>query len=287
MQESTKLGDDYPLEGISEEDLAVLSDSTSSHDRPDPASPISNETWSAFLQSSDDVAPPAPETTPAEPLSTLPLISDAATDDVFDENIDWDEAVTLTASNTDQDHEISTSGLTDSTPAHAINEPLTPFVRPVFPDCASDKAQIPGVSPQMVLRTCFRVGEMIGQTVKCHAQQQDVVFELYARVKQSERETLTRTQHFLLTDLFKDSPPYPRAQVAGWQKDSQLDKNAAHFLDLRGELELYWCLCRPDRDPRSTIGWTYTVLSIKPVDWDYVRQARNALFQARGLACSD
>ncbi|KAH7027907.1 uncharacterized protein B0I36DRAFT_328189 [Microdochium trichocladiopsis] len=125
---------------------------------------------------------------------------------------------------------------------------------------------------------------MISQTAKCHSQQQDVVFELYARVKQSERENLTRKQHFLLIDLFKATPPYPHAALTGWRNGGLFERQAGQFLGVCGEPKLYWCLCKPVKDPRAAIGWTYAILSIKPISWEHVQHARDDLFKARGMS---
>ncbi|KXJ86324.1 hypothetical protein Micbo1qcDRAFT_36262 [Microdochium bolleyi] len=290
--------DEYPLEGFTDKDFVFIADLADMTRAASPDSTVTllpsktdlHQAWTLIADHpSADIIPQSVITTPYRQSPGAPsLPPDIGDKDQFEEDIDWDTACSLTTSATPPDTKATTGSAqsigTSPETEHKDEFALSPFIRPPFPDIASSKVQVPGVSGQTVLRTCFRVGEMISQTAKCHTQQQDVVFEIYARVKQSERKTTTKIQHFSLTDLFKTQPPYPRASLAGWRAASDLDQQAADFLGSSGVLKLYWCLCRPVRDPRSTVGWTYTILSIKTVTWAHIQQAKDVLFHAHGMS---
>ncbi|EMD64503.1 hypothetical protein COCSADRAFT_199884 [Bipolaris sorokiniana ND90Pr] len=82
----------------------------------------------------------------------------------------------------------------------------TPIVRPPFPKPARDRSPIIGLSSNVVLRTCFRVGEAINQSHQASKSGQQMLIELYARVLTSERTE--KQQHFTFCDLFHAKPPY-------------------------------------------------------------------------------
>ncbi|KAI1260145.1 hypothetical protein F5Y18DRAFT_406402 [Xylariaceae sp. FL1019] len=167
--------------------------------------------------------------------------------------------------------------IVDSTVSADTGMPLSSFVRPPFPDRVRDRPFVPGASATTLLRTCFRIGVMISQTAWSHNHRQDVVFELYARVTYSNRETMSRKQHFQLVDLFKDQQPYPAATLANWKSGTQLEHDSAVFLDTHTGPRLCWCICKPLRDTNAAIGWTYTVLRIKETTWEQIEWAKRVV----------
>ncbi|KAI0405112.1 hypothetical protein F4802DRAFT_564409 [Xylaria palmicola] len=207
-----------------------------------------------------------------------------AFEDLLDEGVDWN-TVLANLSTTQDDSSLSPypktalagNEISDTSPALDEAGPLTAFVRPPFPGKVRDRPLIPGMSSTTLLRTCFRTGLMISETARCHNHQQDVVFELYAVVTYSSRETLVRKQHFQFADLYKDRQPYPAATLTDWRTGSQLDKDSSTFLDTREGPRLCWCMCKPMRDLKAAIGWTYTVLRIKEVDHEQIQWAKRII----------
>ncbi|KAI0450962.1 hypothetical protein F5B21DRAFT_408521 [Xylaria acuta] len=216
-----------------------------------------------------------------------------ASEDLLDEDVDWDTVlVNMDAIQRDSpvdpypELEILKRGNASMCTKKPVdfgshlNEAgtLTAFVRPPFPEKVRDRPSVPGLSSNTLLRTCFRIGMLIDQTTHCFNHKQDVVFELYARVTYSSRETLARKQHFQFVDLYKDQQPYPAAILANWRMGSQLDKDSSAFLDTSGGPRLCWCMCKSMKDSKAIIGWTYTVLNIREID-------REQLHWAKKIAC--
>ena len=56
-------------------------------------------------------------------------------------------------------------------------EPLKPFARPNFPSLVLDPSPVAGLSSQTYLRTCFRIGEMFKEGIRCATLGQDAVIE--------------------------------------------------------------------------------------------------------------
>ncbi|KAI1178364.1 hypothetical protein F4777DRAFT_538456 [Nemania sp. FL0916] len=209
--------------------------------------------------------------------------------DLLDEDVDWDAVLvgTKTAqrcSSTTLYHEIGVSQQpnpdvaaesvpVDYSPRIQELRPSAAFVRAPFPEKIRDRPSVPGMSSDTVLRTCFRIGVMVSQTLHCYNHQQDVIFELYARVTYSSRETSARKQHFQFVDLSKDQQPYPAATLTNWRIGSQLDKDSSIFLDTSSGPRPCRCMCKPVKEPKAAIGWTYTVLTIGEVSWEQIHWA--------------
>ncbi|KAI2621979.1 hypothetical protein GGS26DRAFT_594352 [Hypomontagnella submonticulosa] len=151
---------------------------------------------------------------------------------------------------------------------------LKPFVRSSFPERVPDRCTVPGLSSNTVLRTCFRIGEMVNQAARCLNHQQEVVFELFARVTYSNRESLERRQHFQFIDLFKDQRPYPTGILANWRVGSLIDRQSSAFVGISTGPQMCRCMCKPRREPKAPIGLSLVVLAIKEVDWTQVRLAK-------------
>ncbi|KAI0188790.1 hypothetical protein EV127DRAFT_313322, partial [Xylaria flabelliformis] len=216
-----------------------------------------------------------------------------ASEDLLDEDVDWD-AVMVNVDAIQRDSSIAPYPAypESSTPEHRNAcarkardlgshsngaRPLTAFVRPPFPDKVRDRPSVPGMSSNTLLRTCFRIDMMIKQTTYCYNHKQDVVFELYARVTYSSRETLTRRQHFQFVDLYEDREPYPAAILSNWRMGSQLDKDSSAFLDTSSGPRLCWCMCKPMRDSKAAIGWIYKVLNIREIGQEQLHWAKRII----------
>ncbi|KAI2633315.1 hypothetical protein GGS21DRAFT_544011 [Xylaria nigripes] len=291
--------DAYPLDDdISDDDIVQLLADSPNYVQENHIPPSSVQTWNHGSQSATEYdptlehSPPNPQDTDtiAPRMSTASAAGNTSvSDDLLDEDVDWNAVMTNTTviqagSNPDSYPGIDDyRNLTAGTYAHNSDDAclspdkggsLPPFVRPPFPEKVRDRPSVPGMSSNTLLRTCFRIGAMISQTARSFNHQQDVIFELYARVTYSNRESLARKQHFQFVDLFKDQHPYPAATLTNWRAGSQLDKDSLKFLDTSGGPRLCRCMCKPTRDPKAAIGWTYTVLSIKEIDWEQIRWVR-------------
>ncbi|KAI0973286.1 hypothetical protein F4678DRAFT_477754 [Xylaria arbuscula] len=290
--ESSNSSDAYPLdEDIAEDDIIQLLALPPKSVKETHIPPSSVQAWDHGSQSAAEYDPTL-KCSPPDPQEAGPNGTGTeqvpetwktnASEDLLDEGVDWNK--TLSA---DSCPNIDITRLVNMTvhatkPVNVRNysdeaQPLAAFSRPLFPEKVRDRPSVPGMSSDTLLRTCFRIGAMISQTVFCFNHQQNVVFELYARVTYSSRETLSRKQHFQFVDLFKDQQPYPAATLTNWRTDSQLDKDSSAFLNTRSGPRLCWCMCKPMRDSKAAIGWTYTVFKIKEISWKQVRWAKRII----------
>ncbi|KAI8635614.1 hypothetical protein F5Y19DRAFT_461202 [Xylariaceae sp. FL1651] len=300
----TDSNDDYPLdEDLADEDIIGVLANPSGPVHENHIPPSSVQEWDHESRSAAEYDPtlqyssPRPagkmdtNVTVLEPLPSIQGIL-VTSEDLLDDDIDWnavfsDPSVFRRDSSVDSSFEIeasasknpgiSTKETKEVYPRPDESGPMPPFVRPSFPERVRDRPLVPGLSSETMLRTCFRIGMMINQTARCFNHQQDVVFELYARVTYSNREVLARKQHFQFVDLFKDQQPYPAATLTGWKAGSQLDRDSSRFLDISGGPRLCWCMCKPMKDPKATLRWTYTVLAIKEVDWEQIRWVKRLI----------
>ncbi|KAI0469067.1 hypothetical protein F4859DRAFT_488452 [Xylaria cf. heliscus] len=296
------LSDAYPLDDdIADDDIIQLvantKDSVEEHHIP----PSSIQGWDHESRSAAEYdpnlkySPPNPEEAGTSTAQVEQVHSNwqvEASEDLLDEDVDWDTVlVTMDTMQKDssvsrypeletpkrRDQSMCVKKHNDCSSYLNEAEPLTVFVRPPFPEKVRDRPFVPGMSSNTLLRTCFRIGAMISQTAYCFNHTQDVLFELYARVTYSSRETLARKQHFQFVDLYKDQQPYPAATLANWRIGSQLDKDSSVFLDTSGGPRLCWCMCKPMKDSKAAIGWTYTVLKIREVDHEQINWARRII----------
>ncbi|KAI0204536.1 hypothetical protein F4808DRAFT_345991 [Astrocystis sublimbata] len=302
---SSNPSDAYPLDAdIADDDIIQLLNDTQGSIKERHIPPSSLQGWDYESQSAQEYdpslkySPPkveGPDINVVNPDRVSPGSAAEASEDLLDEGVDWKAVLTnmdtmMTYPSSDHFPE---SDKPDTERAamcaketgdrgSQANKPgaLIAFVRPPFPEKVRDRPLVPGMSSNTLLRTCFRIGVMISQTVHCFNHKQDVTFELYARVTYSSRETLARKQHFQFVDLYKDQQPYPAATLANWRVGSQLDKDSSTFLDTAEGPRLCWCLCKPTRDPRAAVGWTYTVLNIREID-------REQLDWAKRIICAD
>ncbi|KAI1777117.1 hypothetical protein F4818DRAFT_409201 [Hypoxylon cercidicola] len=214
-------------------------------------------------------------------------------DDLLDEDVDWNTVYALV----DKIPKVPVSNIssqntrhpfpTDQTPCaeNTIEQgsliedtiPSKPFSRPSFPGKVRDRSIVPGLSSDAMLRTCFRIGEMINQAVHCLKHEQAVVFEFFARVTYSSRESLAKKQHFQFVDLFTDQQPYPGGTLANWRAGGQIDRQSMTFLDKSTKRKVCRCLCKPKRDRKTEIGFTLIVLAIREADWPQIEWAKKVV----------
>ncbi|KAI1741418.1 hypothetical protein F4680DRAFT_464476 [Xylaria scruposa] len=300
---SADSSDAYPLDdGIVDDDIVQLLVEASGSVEENHIPPSSIQGWDHESRSATEYDPnlkyssPGLEETGTKSANSEQIRSNwqtEASEDLLDEDVDWD-AVMVNVDIIQRNSSIapylepSTSEHRNmcTRKAHDLGShsnrlrPMTAFVRPPFPDKVRDRPSVPGMSSNTLLRTCFRIDMMIKQTTHCCNHKQDVVFELYARVTYSSRETLARKQHFQFVDLYQDKEPYPAAVLSNWRMGSQLDKNSSAFLDTRSGPRLCWCMCKPMRDSKAAIGWIYKVLNIREID-------REQLHWAKRIMCAE
>ncbi|OTA92868.1 hypothetical protein M434DRAFT_386644 [Hypoxylon sp. CO27-5] len=293
------LEDEYPLgDDLMEEDITCLLDTAMNNVRETHIPPSSvTIAWDHDSRSAVEYDPTLQHSSPLSlensGVSQLVIVSEklnSSQDDLLDEEVDWD-AVYAMASIAPGDR--SSAGHQEMVPPplgdgitymekptkHNLSikdgaTPLKPFVRPPFPAKVRDRSIISGVSSDTMLRTCFRTGEMINQAAYCLNHRQEVVFELFARVTYSSRESLQRRQHFQFIDLFKDQRPYPVGILSDWRVGSQLDRQSSTFLGTSAEPRICRCVCKPVRDAKIAIGFSLVVLAIREIDWMQIKWAK-------------
>ncbi|KXH34588.1 hypothetical protein CSIM01_11812 [Colletotrichum simmondsii] len=211
-----------------------------------------------------------PDTNTSEASKT-----DLTEPDLLDDDVDW-ELVTkcaATAAGASQDHEaeMSIRGNTQESPEEHSSP--APLVRPPFPDKVRDRSVVVGLSSTIMMRTCFRVGELLNTQAKCSREKQDVFFEFFARVVYSNRENVARVQHVQLRDLFTDRQPFLSGVFRGWKNGGTVDDQSKVFLGPDGMNKLCRCLCKVSEDKKAAIGRSATLLSIRETTWDEVQWA--------------
>ncbi|KAF1912104.1 hypothetical protein BDU57DRAFT_542702 [Ampelomyces quisqualis] len=144
-------------------------------------------------------------------------------------------------------------------------EARKPIVRPPFPATVRDRSPIIGLSSTTLLRTCFRIGEAINQAHQASKSGKHVMFELYARILQSEREE--SRQHFTFCDLFHANPPHVKAVYEGsiWKSVKLFDYDSRRLLQ-QGRI------CRSmGTMNREGKEWVFNVSNIWEAAWDDIK----------------
>ncbi|KAI0169022.1 hypothetical protein GGR52DRAFT_553357 [Hypoxylon sp. FL1284] len=294
--------DEYPLDDdLRDEDMSVLLDSAS-HNIQETCIPPSSITqaWDHDSRSAAEYDPTLQYSSPSgsshaskqsQAVGMAKRLG-ANQNDLLDDDVDWNTVFALMDK---IPKVVSATGSQDTQPSHSGDQvpcaktpaqqnsfpestiPMKPFCRPSFPDKVCDRPVAPGISSNAILRTCFRVGEMVREAVRCLTQQQEVVFELFARVTYSSRESLARRQHFQFVDLFKDQQPYPGGTLTNWRAGSQLDRQSTAFLDRGTGRKVCRCLCKPKRERRAETGFTLVILAILEADWSQIEWAKKVV----------
>lgn len=137
-----------------------------------------------------------------------------------------------------------------------------PIVRPPFPDSVRDRSPIIGLSSNSLLRTCFRIGEVINQSCQASKSGKRIMIEMYARILASERTG--REQQFTFCDLFHARPPYIKGaySAAIWKSVPLFEYDCSRLLQ-RGRI----CRCIGTMKREGKV-WTMTVLNIWEATWE-------------------
>lgn len=146
--------------------------------------------------------------------------------------------------------------------AISSSEARKPIVRPPFPPPVRDRSPIIGLSSNLLLRTCFRIGETINQASHASKSGKNMLFELYARVLSSTRDEAK--QLFVFGDLFHDRPPHIKGvyDAAIWRQVELYNYDSGRLLEQR---RMCRCIGRMRRDRKE---WTMQVLNIWETTWE-------------------
>lgn len=161
-----------------------------------------------------------------------------------------------------------TSPVTLTTRLQAANGDLgsskirKPFVRPPFPEAVRDRSSIIGLSSILLLRTCFRIGEVINQSCQASKSGKHIMIEMYARVLASER-TGTE-QQFTFCDLFHAKTPYIKAvyNAAIWKSVQLFEYDSRRLLQQGRICRCIGTMKREDKE------WIMIVLNIWEATWE-------------------
>ncbi|KAF2732005.1 hypothetical protein EJ04DRAFT_403669, partial [Polyplosphaeria fusca] len=137
-----------------------------------------------------------------------------------------------------------------------------PIVRKPFPAPVKDRSPIVGLTPDVVLRTCFRIGEALNVGCSAVKDGKDVLLELYARVLSSQRDHVE--QQFTFCDLFHKRAPYIRATYNAtiWRAAELYEFDSKRLLH-------HDAICRCiGKMRRQGNGWELVILNIWPAKWD-------------------
>ncbi|KAK8879425.1 hypothetical protein PGQ11_000719 [Apiospora arundinis] len=287
---------DYPIDSENENDmLQLLNSAEACIETHMPPSSVLNR-WDRDSRSAD-VYDQNLQYSPIQPSVGLnnEIGQDCEEEDSFlDEDVDWD-AVYAISSSISQDASLartqerkepndSPEDTATTSEHHQLYnrgevrpQPLASFSRPEYPGKAHDRSVLRGLSSEVVLRTCFHIEEMLRQAAHCYNHNQEVVFELYAKVKYSKREGLARKQYFLLVDLFEeDKEFYLLGSLSGWRAEDLKDRQGQAFLETSSS-KMCRCMCKAKRDSKNATGWVLDILDIIEADWEQIRHARMIL----------
>jgi hypothetical protein len=143
--------------------------------------------------------------------------------------------------------------------------------RPPFPNTVRNLSAVIGVSSATIIRTCFRIGELLNSNTRCLQDNQDAVYELFAKVSLSTRDDATRTQHFHFKDLFEDQLPVLTGILRGWRIGSLVDRQSRELLNRGKNTTLICrCICKIHRNNDTVLKWSLEILRIRQTDWDEI-----------------
>ncbi len=301
------LKDEYPLDDLVDEDLTLLLDTAQGYTQeihipsPDISIPWDHDSRSSVhFDPNLQYSPPGSSSENCS-MTNMEIIPESRTgksmcagEDLLDEEVDWHAVYTMISTapknpslagsrqlqiRSEVAPKIPTDWC-DNVP-YVIDDSMS--LRPFSPKPTSrELSYLPKLKNNTVLRTCFRIGEMLSQTIRCHRLHEDIIFELFARVTYSNRERVSKRQHFQFIDLQKDQQPYPTGILMGWEADSHLDRQSLAFTNTKAYPKMCWCLCKPNKDPKAVIGWTYTIISIKEADWGQISLAKTIFSGGEG-----
>ena len=151
----------------------------------------------------------------------------------------------------------------------------SPFVRPPFPLPVLPFPRVTGLSATTVLRTCFRIGEAINAASVALRESADALFELYCRVKHSDREPNGYQQLFEFVDLYNpDSSPIIEGVCTIWKGVDLWDFDLSAFLGEKGRGKMARVMGRMKRKEGGR-GWEMTVLNIWEAKWEDIEVVKD------------
>lgn len=264
-EQTAQAEDDYSLSGADEMEMAQVMDALFEQTDAPTDTPDMNQD-----STSEDDKKSRRQNPPDHGSDQTDLGDVAAEPDLLDEDVDWD---LVTAS-------ISESALTPAVlcdaepvrPAATLSPKSTPIVRPPFPASIRDRSVVVGLSTTVSMRTCFRVGELFNTHAKCAREKQDVVLELFARVTYSSRESVARTQHFQMRDLYTDRQPFLSGVFKDWKSGGYIDDQTKALIGHGGKDKLCRCLCKLVDDMKTATSRSAQILSIRETTWDEVHE---------------
>ncbi|KAG9187538.1 hypothetical protein G6011_05409 [Alternaria panax] len=137
-----------------------------------------------------------------------------------------------------------------------------PIVRPSFPESVRDRSPVIGLSSNSLLRTCFRIGEVVNQSCQASKSGKHIMIEMYARILTSER--IGTEQQFTFCDLFHAKPPYIKGSYSAaiWESVELFEYDGRRLLQ-QGRL----CRCIGTMKREEKV-WAMTVLNIWEATWE-------------------
>ncbi|KAK8084964.1 hypothetical protein PG997_006235 [Apiospora hydei] len=297
--------DEYPIDSENENDMLQLLDSTEACiETHIPPSSVLNR-WGRDSRSADVYDQNLQHSPPQPPASlgdeTEQDHKDIGEDNFLDEEVDWDAVYAISATipkdtslaryqeEEEPIAEVEVPIGEQQMPCDGSEdrlEPLEPFVRSRFPGKVHDRSVLQVLSSEVVLRTCFRTGELIEQAAHCYNHHQEVVFELYAKVNYSNREGLGRKQYFLLEDLFEDLEPHLFGTLSQWKPGTLKDRQSQAFTEITSH-RLCRCMCKAKRDSKVEIGWVLDILDMRESDWDQIQHAKMIVGEDNGKVADE
>ena len=186
-------------------------------------------------------------------------------------------------------HRIHVDAEGSTPPSSALESTgLAPFARPTFPGPILDRSPLRNITSNMVLKTCFRIGEAIN--VGAHYARQtssftsdSILIELYARVVCSSRPPCHSglRQKFVFADLWAKKGPTLQGEWTGWKGNHTFEDDAKALLtDDDVDLDVTKMCRTVGRMKREKKEWIFVVLSAWECGWEDVEYAR-------GIVCRE
>ncbi|KAI8199796.1 hypothetical protein K4K52_008647 [Colletotrichum sp. SAR 10_76] len=263
------LEDDYGLDDSDDEDMMQLVEASGDNASRIPPSSVTQRTDSN-ARSAESYDSRLQHSTPAQ-SQHADIKNTFEQPDLLDEDVDWDLVTACATKATTTPAEAKHTGIVSPNPSASSG--MTPITRPLFPKKTRDRSVVVGLSTTVILRTCFRIGELLNAHTKCARDKQDVVMELFARIRNSSRESTSKTQHFELKDIFTDRKPFLYGVLKDWKSGGLVDSQTQALVGRDWEDKLCRCICKLVEDKKSPIGRSAQILSISETTWDDVRFA--------------
>ncbi|KAF3801582.1 hypothetical protein GCG54_00014798 [Colletotrichum gloeosporioides] len=268
-EDVARLEDDYGLDESDEEDMIQLVEASGDNASRIPPSSVTQRTDNDS-RSAESYDLRLQHFTPAK-SEHADLENTFEEPDLLDEDVDWDLVTACATMATTTPAEAKHTGVVS--PTYSASSGITPITRPPFPKKTRDRSVVVGLSTTVILRTCFRIGELLNAHTRCARAKQDVVMELFARIRNSSRESTAKTQHFELKDLFTDRKPFLYGSLKEWKSGGFVDSQTQALVGRDWKDKLCRCICKLVEDKKSPIGRSAQILAISETTWDDVHFA--------------